>query len=129
MKTEEQVFQIPMIFNNGNDMILEFFVCGTNEINPHRELKELGVVIYEKDEEKRKSIEYRQMDNRNKIGVDEIESLIKYLQKVKKHIKAFNENSKPAVSSVCTCRNAELEKDSLVPVYCHNCNAYVQTDL
>ena len=33
------------------------------------------------------------------------------------------------ISSVCTCKNAELEKDSLVPVYCHNCNAYVQTDL
>jgi hypothetical protein len=33
------------------------------------------------------------------------------------------------ISSFCTCRNAELEKDSLVPVYCHNCNAYVQTDL
>jgi hypothetical protein len=33
------------------------------------------------------------------------------------------------ISSVCTCRNAELEKDSLVPVYCHNCNAYVQNDL
>ena len=29
------------------------------------------------------------------------------------------------ISSVCTCRNAELEKDGLVPVYCHNCNAYV----
>lgn len=37
--------------------------------------------------------------------------------------------AKPIVSgSVCTCRNAELEKDSLVPVYCNNCNAYVQTD-
>ena len=33
------------------------------------------------------------------------------------------------ISSVCTCTNAQLEKDSLVPVYCHNCNAYVQTDL
>lgn len=33
------------------------------------------------------------------------------------------------ISSVCTCRNAELEKDSLVPVYCHKCSAYVQTDL
>lgn len=31
--------------------------------------------------------------------------------------------------SVCTCINAELEKDRLVPVYCYNCNAYVQTDL
>jgi hypothetical protein len=35
----------------------------------------------------------------------------------------------PVISSVCTCRNAELEKDSLVPVYCHNCNAYVKNDL
>lgn len=35
----------------------------------------------------------------------------------------------PVIGSVCTCKNAELEKDSLVPVYCHNCNAYVQTDL
>ena len=35
----------------------------------------------------------------------------------------------PVIGSVCTCKNAELEKDSLVPVYCHNCNVYVQTDL
>ena len=35
----------------------------------------------------------------------------------------------PVIGSVCTCKNAELQKDSLVPVYCHNCNAYVQTDL
>ena len=34
----------------------------------------------------------------------------------------------PVIGSVCTCKNAELEKDSLVPVYCHNCNAYVQAD-
>jgi hypothetical protein len=32
------------------------------------------------------------------------------------------------IGSVCTCKNTELEKDSLVPVYCHNCNAYVQTN-
>ncbi|HBL77726.1 MAG: hypothetical protein A2W90_02535 [Bacteroidetes bacterium GWF2_42_66] len=96
MKIEEQVFQFPMTFNKENDMILEFFVCGTNELNPHREIKELGVVIYEKDEEKRKSDNYRQMDNMNELGVVEIEKLIKYLQKVKKHIKTFNENSKPS---------------------------------
>lgn len=29
---------------------------------------------------------------------------------------------------VCTCKNAELEKDSLVSVYCHNCDAYLQND-
>jgi predicted RNase H-like HicB family nuclease len=32
------------------------------------------------------------------------------------------------MNSNCTCKNAELEKDSLVPVYCHNCNAYVGAD-
>ncbi len=35
----------------------------------------------------------------------------------------------PVIGSVCTCRNSELEKGSLVPVFCHTCNAYVQTDL
>lgn len=29
----------------------------------------------------------------------------------------------------CTCGNSEKEKDSLIPVYCNNCNAYVQTVL
>lgn len=29
----------------------------------------------------------------------------------------------------CICKNAELEKDSLVPVYCHNCNVYIQRNL
>ena len=96
MKIEEQVISFPFCFNKGNDMILEFFVCETNEINPYREIKELGIVLYEKDEAKRKSYDFRQMDNMNEFGVDEIEKLIKYLQKVKKHIKAFNENSKPS---------------------------------
>lgn len=35
----------------------------------------------------------------------------------------------PVIGSVCTCRNSELEKGSLVPVFCHSCNAYVQTDI
>lgn len=35
----------------------------------------------------------------------------------------------PVIGSVCTCRNSELEKGSLVPVFCHSCNAYVQNDL
>jgi mRNA degradation ribonuclease J1/J2 len=53
-------------------------------------------------------------------------------QKERKHIQQseINKlNKSDAISSVCTCTNAQLEKDSLVPVYCHNCNAYVQTDL
>ena len=93
--TDEQVFSIPMTFNRGNDMILEFFVCQTNELNPHREIKELGIVLYEKDFEVRQSDKFRQLDNNNEMGVEEIESLIKYLQKVKKHIKNFNDKSIP----------------------------------
>ena len=87
---DEQVFQFPMTFNKGNDMILEFYVCKTNEINPHRETRELGVVLYEKDNEIRESNKFRQLDNDDEFGVEEIESLIKYLNKVKRHIKDFN---------------------------------------
>ena len=35
----------------------------------------------------------------------------------------------PVISSFCICTNAQIEKDSLVPVYCHNCNSYVQNFL
>ena len=95
-KIDEQVFKVPMGWNKGEDMILEFFVCKTNEINPNRDIRELGIVIYEGNDEKRKSSEFRQFDNDNEFGVEEIEKLIKYLHKVKKHIKTFNENSKPS---------------------------------
>lgn len=95
MKIDDQVLQFPMTLKEQDDMILEFFVCKTNELNPYREIKELGIVIYEKDEEKRKSDDYRQIDNFDELGIEDIEKLIKYLQKVKKHIKVFNENSKP----------------------------------
>lgn len=33
------------------------------------------------------------------------------------------------MKSVCTCENSEKEKEGSVPVYCNNCNAYVQTVL
>ena len=96
MKIEDQVLQFPMTLTEQDDMILEFFVCKTNELNPYREIKELGIVVYERDEEKRKSDNYRQIDNFDELGLEDIEKLIKYLQKVKKHIKTFNENSKPS---------------------------------
>jgi hypothetical protein len=94
-KIEEECFKVPMCWNKGDDMILEFYVCTTNELNPYRDIKELGIVVYESNDEKRKSDEFRQLDNYNDLGVEEIEKLIKYLHKVKKHIKSFNENSKP----------------------------------
>lgn len=77
------------------DMVLEFYICETNELNPHREIKELGIVMYEKDDDVRNSDNFRQMDNSNDFGIEEIDALIKYLCKAKKHIKTFNENSKP----------------------------------
>lgn len=50
-----------------------------------------------------------------------------YTQWLERQVSALRQP--PVISSVYTCRNSELEKDSLVLVYCHNCNAYVQTDL
>lgn len=59
--------------------------------------------------------------------IHEPKKLTEALDIVLSEVKKFRLGA--VISSVCTCRNAELEKDSLAPVYCHNCNAYVQTDL
>lgn len=49
---------------------------------------------------------------------------------MEKYAQQFKElNQAEVIKSVCTCENAEKEKHSSIPVYCHNCNAYVQTDL
>ena len=93
-KLEEQVFKIPMGGNRLGEMTLEFYICETNELFPERNIKELGLVMYESDPEARISEGWRQFDNENDFSVEEIEKLIKYLQKVKKHIKTFNNNSK-----------------------------------
>jgi hypothetical protein len=58
--------------------------------------------------------------------IHEPKKLTEALDIVLNEVKKFRLGA--VISSVCTCGNAELEKDSLVPVYCHNCNAYVQTD-
>ena len=94
-KIENQVINFPICFNDRNDMLLEFYVCETNTTEPYKPIKELGITIYDKDEKKRNSDDYIQGDNMYELGVDEIEKLIKYLQKVKRHIKNFNEKSKP----------------------------------
>jgi len=92
-KMDEQIFSIPMSWNKGGSLQLDFYVCDTNEINPNRDIKELGIVII--DREKQSADDFVQIDNSNDFGVEEIESLIKFLHKVKKHIKKFNDNSKP----------------------------------
>ena len=92
---KDTTLEVPMAFSRGDDMILEFYVCETNELNPYREIKKLGICVYEKDKQRRESDEFRQMDNCNDFDVNEIEKLIKFLHKAKNHIKKFNANSKP----------------------------------
>ena len=94
-KIDEQTFTFLMTGNQERNLILEFYVCNTNELNPYREIKELGIVLYDENEDLRKSDDYIQLDSCDSFGVDEIDNLIKYLQKVKKHIKQFNETSQP----------------------------------
>jgi hypothetical protein len=65
---------------------LEFYVCSTNEIESNREIRELGIVVIG---------DKVQLDGDQNI--EQIESLIKYLQKAKRYIKKFNENSIPSV--------------------------------
>ena len=49
----------------------------------------------------------------------------KYIDYLESEVKKFRLGV--VISSVCTCENSEKGKGSLVPVYCNNCNAYVQT--
>jgi hypothetical protein len=53
----------------------------------------------------------------------------KYFNELAEEVVKIISFKPPVIGSVCTCRNSELEKGSLVPVFCHTCNAYVQTDL
>ena len=77
---ENQVYRIEM----SDKYRLELYVCDTNEINPHRNIKEIGVVVYKDGD---------QIDGFiDEMGFD---SLIKFLKDCKKHISEFNANSKP----------------------------------
>ena len=75
---ENQIYRLELTdgFN------LECYVCSTNEINPLRETKELGVVVFKND---------TQIDGI--IVGSELDSLIKYLTDCKKFINEFNEKS------------------------------------
>jgi len=67
----------------GDDMI-EFYVCDTNDLHPYREIKEIGIVAFLNGEQIDGGLEY-----------DELVEFIKYLNKAKRNIKKFNDNSKP----------------------------------
>ena len=77
---ENQVYRIEM----SDKYKLELYVCDTNELNPHRDIKEIGVVVFKDGEQIDGDID--------EIGLD---SLIKFLTDCKKHILEFNANSKP----------------------------------
>ena len=94
-KPENETFSIPMVWNEGGNLQMEIYICDTNELNPHRYIKELGIVVIGK--EKQSSDDFVQIDNGNDFGIEEIERLIKFLNKAKRKIKKFNENSKPTI--------------------------------
>lgn len=63
---------------------LELYVTETNELDPYRDIKEIGVMVFKDGE---------QIDGHiDEMGLN---SLIKYLTDCKNHISEFNENSKP----------------------------------
>ncbi len=64
---------------------IEFYCAQTNECNPYRKIRELGVVIYDN---KGLQIDFC-------FQPDELEYLIKYLNDLNDHVKEFNLNSKP----------------------------------
>jgi len=77
---ENQVYRIEM----SDKYKLELYVCDTNELNPHRDIKEIGVVVFK---------DGVQIDGDiDEMGLD---SLVKFLTDCKKHISEFNANSKP----------------------------------
>ena len=77
---ENQIYRINM--ENGVD--LEFYVCGTNELNPYKETREMAVQLI---------IGEKQLDA--SLEVNELESLIKYLTECKDYIIKYNKESVP----------------------------------
>ena len=76
---ENQIYRIELT----DESKIEFYVCSTNEINPHRKIKEIGVCVLGK---------VIQLDG--ELEISELDSLISYLKDCRKYIKEYNENSK-----------------------------------
>jgi hypothetical protein len=79
---ENQIYRIKL----SGDALCEFYVCKTNEVNPVRNILEMGVVILDRSTN-------LQLDG--DIELDELDSFINYLQDCRNYIKEFNKNSKP----------------------------------
>lgn len=64
---------------------IEFFCCVTNDLNPTRDIRELGIVVFDKD-----GLQiYFDFDEK------EFDSLIDYLIRLRDYCKEFNKNTKP----------------------------------
>ena len=84
MKAEEK-YEIEML-GRDEDTKLEFFICDTNELDPYREIKEIGIVIH--------GNKFGQLDGQ--LDVDQLKDLINYLNRCKRRIIKFNSESKPS---------------------------------
>ena len=77
---ENQIYRV----NMKSKVDLEFYVCGTNEINPYRETREIGIQLI---------IEEKQLDAG--LDVNELNSFIDYLTKCRDYIVDYNSKSIP----------------------------------
>jgi hypothetical protein len=77
-KMENQIYRI----NLENAVDLEIFVIGTNELNPYKSTREMAVQII---------VGEKQLDG--SLDLNELDSLIKYLNDCKEYIIKYNEAS------------------------------------
>ena len=77
---ENQIYRV----NMESKVDLEFYVCGTNELNPYKETREIGIQLI---------IEEKQLDAG--LDVNELNSFINYLTKCRDHIIDYNSKSIP----------------------------------
>jgi hypothetical protein len=80
---ENQIYRI----NLSNEAKIEFYVCKTNNVEPNYPMREMGIVVYKEDD---------QVDGN--LQIDELESLISYLEDCKRYIEKFNESELKKVS-------------------------------
>lgn len=64
---------------------LEFYCCRTNEVNPDRDVRELGICVTNKGD--------MQIDF--SLNQEELKSLVKHLGQLLEYVEEFNSNSKP----------------------------------
>lgn len=81
---ENTIYRINLESSKNKRIDLEFYVCGTNEVEPYRKTKELGIIIYDNKK--------LQLDA--SLDETELDALIEYLRDCKIYITNFNKESK-----------------------------------